>query len=398
MTQGSDPFSLKGVLLAGKYDVLEAVDETAFSVVYRARHRVWRRLVAIKAFKAPMLADDARDQLLDGFVREGALLMELSERCAAICQAHDIGSTTTPRGDWLPYMVLEWLEGESLEAKLQRERAAGVPPRSLDEAIALLEPVANALSIAHERGIAHRDLKPGNILLLADPSLGRTNGAGQEIRCKLLDFGVAKVLGEAGAEGEGLLGQSFTPEYGAPEQFDPQFGPTGPWTDVYALALLLIEVVSGQEPVVGKTSSELRARACDLRKRPTARSSGISLPEAVERAIERALAMDHRQRYRSVGLFWSELTRAAADRRSRPLGAREPSTSSLAIPLLRRRARRRWLRPAVVAAALCAVLVALDWRVIAPSIEGAQAWSKATAAAAHLVRARWETTLRPYTR
>jgi serine/threonine protein kinase len=388
----TDPFGLRGAILAGKYDVLEPVEETAFSVVYRARHRIWRRPVAIKAFKAPMLADDARGQLLDGFVREGALLMELSERCAAICQAHDIGSTTTLRGEWLPYMVLEWLEGESLEARLLRERAAGVSPRSLGEAIALLEPVARALSVAHDRGIAHRDLKPGNILLLSEHSRDGADGPSDAARCKLLDFGVAKVLGDAHAEGEGLLGQSFTPEYGAPEQFDPRFGPTGPWTDVYALALVLVELMVGHEPLVGRTTSELRARACDPHRRPSPRAFGVSLPEEAHRVIARALAVDHRQRFSHAGPFWSELTRAA--REPRPLTSRESSVT-MAIPLLRKRARRRWLRPAVIAAAVCVVLLAVDWRAVAPSIDRAQAWSRASAAAAHLMRARWEARLRP---
>jgi eukaryotic-like serine/threonine-protein kinase len=340
-----DPFSLGGTLLAGKYDVLEAVEETTFSVVYRARHRVWRRSVAIKAFKAPLLADDARAQLLEGFVREGALLMELSERCAAICQAHDIGSTTTPNGDWLPYMVLEWLEGESLDVQLSRERAEGVPPRTFAEAHSLLEPVARALSVAHERGIAHRDLKPGNILLLAD---GSTDG----VRCKLLDFGVAKVIGDAGVAGEGLLGNSFTPEYGAPEQFDSRHGTTGPWTDVYALALVFVELLVGLEPMHGKTTSELRARACDARKRPTPRTLGLEVPEAIEQVLARALAVSHCQRYASAGLFWSALTRAVSGPAAATAG--EPSVS-LAIPLVHRRARRRWLLATVVAAAATSV-------------------------------------------
>src|ERR1700682_4630891 len=114
MTQLKDPFGLSGATLAGKYDVQWLVAETEFSVVYRAYHRIWRRPVAIKAFKAP---------LLESFVAEGALLMDLSERCAAVCQARDVASVITDSGDWLPYLVLEWLEGEAPDDNLARVQA-----------------------------------------------------------------------------------------------------------------------------------------------------------------------------------------------------------------------------------------------------------------------------------
>ncbi|HEV3190903.1 MAG TPA: protein kinase, partial [Polyangiaceae bacterium] len=197
----SDPLQLVGTRLAGKYDVVEVADETIFSVVYRANHRVWHRPVAIKAFKASTFRGRSRETLLESFVREGVLLMELSERCTAICQARDIGSTTTAGGDWLPFMVLEWLEGESLETVLLRERADAKAPRTLDEAVSLLDPIAHALALAHERGIAHRDVKPGNIFLLAE-------AADHTVNCKLLDFGVAKVEGDAPTDG--FLARSFT--------------------------------------------------------------------------------------------------------------------------------------------------------------------------------------------
>src|ERR1700710_2041225 len=82
----SDPLDLVGTTIAGKYDVEAVVASTALSVVYRATHRVWQRKVAIKAFTAPNLSDETRQELLASFVEEGRLLMDLSERCASICQ------------------------------------------------------------------------------------------------------------------------------------------------------------------------------------------------------------------------------------------------------------------------------------------------------------------------
>src|SRR5437016_6303252 len=180
--RSGDPFDLVGTTLGGKYRVEVLVEQTDQSVVYRALHKVWQRPVAIKAFKASTADDNARRRLLESFVREGALLAELSERSAAICQARDVASVTTSRGDWVPYMVLEWLEGEPLELILLRERVRGASVRNPAQAVRLLDSVAGALALAHGRGIVHRDVKPGNIFVLAD-------SRSETCSCKLLDFG-----------------------------------------------------------------------------------------------------------------------------------------------------------------------------------------------------------------
>src|SRR5436305_6642696 len=153
-----DPFDIVGSILGDRYVVQAVVAEGGFSVVYRAEHIVWHRPVAIKAFKgAEKLTAAERDELLEAFLREGAILAELSESSAAICQARDTSSFTTKRGEFVPYMVLEWLDGETLDSVLRRERATHARPRSLREAMRLLAPVAEALGIAHERGICHLD-------------------------------------------------------------------------------------------------------------------------------------------------------------------------------------------------------------------------------------------------
>jgi hypothetical protein len=90
----------------------DVVEETDFSVIYQADHFVWQRPVAIQTIKAAHLDADARSNLLASFIREGALLAELSELSTAICQARDIGSVTMPDGTWIPFMVPEWLEGK----------------------------------------------------------------------------------------------------------------------------------------------------------------------------------------------------------------------------------------------------------------------------------------------
>jgi eukaryotic-like serine/threonine-protein kinase len=303
-TPSSDPFDLVGRTIAGKYDIEHVVAKTALSVVYRATHRVWQRSVAIKAFAAPTLSDEARQQLLASFVEEGRLLMDLSERCAAICQARDVSSLTTAAGDWVPYTVLEWLDGECLEVVMRRERADGLRPRTLAEALELLNPIAEALSIAHERGVVHRDVKPGNIFVISD-------GREEPPRTKLLDFGVAKVLRGAPVVPAGAhVSQSFTPGYGAPEQFSAAYGTTGPWTDVFALALIVVELLVGREALEGDEVGTLAMQSCDAVVRPTPRTRGAVVGDEVEQVLARALAVNPEDRYLNGRDLWDALTAA----------------------------------------------------------------------------------------
>jgi serine/threonine protein kinase len=343
-----DPLGLVGRILGGRYKVEAMVQQTGLSVVYRAVHRLWKRPVAIKAFQAPSLGEEARQQLLESFVREGALLAELSEQTAAVCQARDVASLVTERGDWVPYMVLEWLDGEPLDAVLERERGEGAPPRTVERAIQILGPVARALSLAHDRGIVHRDVKPGNICLLSNPSPDTPP-------TKLYDFGIALT-----ARGSALVDptrdatvMSFTPGYAAPEQYSPECGAVGPWTDVFALALVFHELVTGQDALVGDTVDELRQRACDPFERPTPRSHRVHVGDGVERVLAKALALRPEDRYGHAGDFWTALTRAAKERFQE---------ATIPIALVRRRGstRGRWVLPALAVACGTAALAALS--------------------------------------
>jgi formylglycine-generating enzyme required for sulfatase activity/serine/threonine protein kinase len=306
----ADSLGLVGVTIADKYRVERVVGEGGFAIVYRAEHLLWKRPVALKVFKAlANLPPEQREELTQDFIREGALLAELSEKSASICQARDVGIVTTSLGDSVPYMVLEWLEGEPLEDALQREQAAGMAPRSLVETLRLLDPIAEALALAHARGIAHRDVKPANIFLL---------GNARDERCpvKLLDFGIAKVVQDIQKSGGAFTqttGQvrSFTPAYAAPEQFSRSHGATGPWTDVFALALVAVELLSGRAPLEGDSFLQLGFAAGDAAHRPTPREKGAVTSDAVEEVFRRALAVERVDRYPSAASFWRELHVAA---------------------------------------------------------------------------------------
>ena len=307
-----DTLELIGTTLAEKYAIESVVGEGGFAVVYRATHLLWKRPVAVKVFKA--LGDvgtEHRGKLLDEFIREGALLADLSERSAAIVQARDVGMLTTKKGEQVPYMVLEWLEGATLESIILKEKEAGAPARTVDETIRLLEPAAEALALAHMKGIAHRDVKPPNIFVLGDP---RSPAA----TVKILDFGIAKVVQDvqkmAGAFAK-TSGQitSFTPAYGAPEQFSRAHGATGPWTDVFALALVCVEVLTQRDPLDGDDFMQLAYASSNPALRPTPRVRGVAgVSDAVEAVFARALAVKPQERYPSAGDFWNALRVAAS--------------------------------------------------------------------------------------
>jgi formylglycine-generating enzyme required for sulfatase activity len=319
-----DPLNIVGTTIDEKYQVERVVGEGGFAVVYRAMHKIWRQPVAIKCFKALMdVTPEAREALLKDFVQEGALLTQLSARNASIVQARDVGTFTTANGAWVPYMVLEWLEGVTLEALLESERPglAGAG-WSIDRTIAMLEPVALALDVVHRRGIAHRDVKPANIFVVGGPE--------GEMHVKVLDFGIAKVVQSMAEYGSftktGGKVTSFTPAYGAPEQFSRSRGATGPWTDVYALALVMTELLVGRPPLEGNDFIQLGMATSDPARRPTPRAFGIDVGDTLEAAFAKALAVKPQDRFPTAGEFWQAVRRS---QNMQPLRA----TGTASVPL-----------------------------------------------------------------
>lgn len=302
-----DPLKLIGTTINQKYEVLQFVGEGGFSVVYRARHKVWEQDVALKIFKLGGVAnEEARASLRDGFIREGKLMADLSARSPAIVQARDIGSLHGQGEDWSPFMVLEWLEGESLESALEAQQRGHTRAWDLAEAVHRLDSAASALALAHRHHVVHRDLKPANLFLVTD-------AGGQHEITKVLDFGVAKVMQEQLDADEALKQTSaqltaFTPKYGAPEQFSRSYGATGPWTDVFAFALIVLEAARGGHPALGgQDFLELANRSTSQETRPTPRNLGLEVSDAVEAVFERALAVSPQARHPDMANFWREL-------------------------------------------------------------------------------------------
>jgi len=219
-------------IVAGRYQIVRKIGTGGMGAVYLARQVNVGNQVAIK-FLPAHLADDA--ELRRRFEREAALTLQVTHPGAA--QLLDAGQDDDGR----LYLVFEFVEGDDLSTLLHRDGAL-----AYDEAFAVTIKVAESLAYAHQKGVVHRDIKPENIRV-------RRDLAGLHV--KVLDFGIARVTDDAAtrltAEGSGV----GTPRYMAPEQITG--GTIDARTDVYALGLVLFEMLTGRKAFDGKSPSQL---------------------------------------------------------------------------------------------------------------------------------------------
>lgn len=267
---------LSGVALEGRYELHSLIGEGSFGRVYRGRDRRLARRVAVKVIK-PWWSEDP--DWVRSFEHEAQLLASVSD--PGIVQIFDVGDA--PEG---LYYVAELVDGESLASRL---RGGSLPPW---EACEIAEQLARALATAHAQHVVHRDVKPANVLIATDG------------RVKIGDFGVAR-LAEGTSDGGGatIVG---TPQYMAPEQ--AQGTATSPATDVYAIGVVLYEMLAGSPPFPRGTVVELALR--HLHDIPAPLPYGT--PRALVQIIDRALAKEPRDRYRDGRELSEALERARA--------------------------------------------------------------------------------------
>ncbi len=307
--QAHDPYGLIGSVLDGQFRVDRAIGEGGFSVVYRGQHLGLDEPVAIKCLK---LQQQLGSALVETFVRrfrdESKIHYKLSQKSLAVARTVAAGTAMSPVTQGLvPYMVLEWLDGFPLAEELRARRERGDRGRPLAEVVRYLDPVADAMATAHAMGVVHRDLTPSNIFAV------QTSGAPP--RLKVLDFGVAKVVSDHALSlgpRAATMGQikMFTPAYGAPEQFDSTIGATGPQTDVYAFALIVVELLGDRPPIAGEHLGEFLEAATTEARRPTPRALGLAVSDRVEALFESALAVRPTDRPADLGEFWGQLKNA----------------------------------------------------------------------------------------
>jgi serine/threonine protein kinase len=296
-----DPLDLIGVTIHGGFEVRELVSFGGLSLVYRVVRPSDGCSAALKCYDGLAdLPEPSATLFRERFGRVGGVIADLSSSHDGLVRFVAQGWLAT-RGRELPCLILEWLEGTTLERLLDRERDRGLITRSASEVLELMREPMRALAAAHEHGVVHRDLKPSN-LYVCGSRLDRGT------RIKVLDFMLAKF----DDEGSGGHAVSFmTPDYAAPEQFLGVESLIGPWTDVFSLALVLVEMMlGGRAALRGEDFESLKRASLDSRHRPTPGSFGLDVSNGVESVFKRALAVDVRNRFPNVGRFLAALTRA----------------------------------------------------------------------------------------
>ena len=301
----SDPLELIGQTLRGSWRIERLVHVGALSHVYRVRRETDGRHGALKCYVGLAgLSKALQHNVRDAFVRVGRDVGRLSRSYEGLARPLGGGWMEMDDGTEIPCVILEWLAGKTLEAMLDAER--GRFRRTATEALALMAAPLEVLAAAHQLGLAHRDIKPSNFFVCADTLT-------PDAPIRLLDLSLAKLSrrGETSMPRPGVL--FMTPNYAAPEQFRGDDPLIGPWTDVFGVALVLIELMAGYGPVMqGHTLEALQAASEDRNRRPSPRTLGLDVPNTVDAVFKRALAVDVAERYRDVGAFLRALYAAAA--------------------------------------------------------------------------------------
>jgi len=334
-----DPFL--GMMVDGRYAVLELLGAGSMAAVYRARHDAVRRDVALKIVRYDRLIDD---QAVGRFQQEAHAMSMLSSPFTAT--VYDFGeiniSGSDPHGiDGSLYLAMELLEGESLGDRLKR---LGRLTPSAASRIAIH--ALHSLTEAHDKGVIHRDLKPDNLVLERDPSTGVE-------RCKVLDFGIAKVLGQQ--EGVDALetqaGTVFgTPRYMSPEQ--AQGKPLDARSDLYSLGVILYHMLVGHAPYTDSDAVVVMAHHIKTPPEPpSVAAPDVVWPTGLEALLLGVLAKEPTERPQTAQQFIVALEPYAA------VDASGSTNGQLAAVLGgRRRGRSRWGRLALLGVVLTALV------------------------------------------
>ncbi len=302
--------------LAGRYRIERPLGRGGMATVFLAEDLRHHRQVAIKVLDPEVAAAIGPER----FLREIATVAQLTH--PHILPLHDSGVA-----DGLLFYVMPYVEGESLRARLTREKQLPI-----DDALRIAREVADALSCAHSRGIVHRDVKPENILL-------------EEGHAVVADFGVARAVAAAGGDKLTATGIAVgTPAYMSPEQAAGGRDLDGR-SDLYSLGCVLYEMLAGVPPFSGTTAESLAHQHLNVSPRPVTELRP-AVPASVAAALQRALAKTPADRFNPVALFGEAL---AAN------GRVTASEAPRAWP----RARRAFAVPGIVVVVGAAVLVTM---------------------------------------
>src|SRR5262245_26781331 len=321
-----------GTVLGDSYRVTRAIGIGGMGAIYEAAHIGSGKRVAVKMMSRELAA---HPEALARFRREVKVTTELAH--PHIVDVFDFGAA--PTGE--PYLVMEFLEGEDLEQRLERDG-----PVPLAMAADIVNQVASALAVAHEEGVIHRDLKPGNIFLVRVATGG--------VFVKVVDFGISKVLKSATTKLTMARAVVGTPEFMSPEQAAGRVDWVDHRSDQWALACLAWHMLSGRLPFWKPDVTAILTQVISEEPTPLEGERGALIPPAIDKVLRRALSKRREDRFPIITAFARAFDAAAGApaRASRPASARREGV---------RRPRRR--SRAALWLSLCAVglVAAAGW-------------------------------------
>ena len=323
--------SISGTIFAGRYKVIEELGRGGMGRVYRAYDNHLREEVALKIIK-PEVASDKK--ALERFSNELKLARKIIHR--NVCRMYELMEYQGVR-----FISMEYVPGEDLKSFIRRARRLDI-----GAAVAIAAQLCEGLAEAHRLGVVHRDLKPSNIMI------------DKEGNAKIMDFGIARSLLEKGITGEG--GVVGTPEYISPEQIEGKAA--DPQSDLYALGVILFEMVCGKYPFEGDTA-RIIAQKIQGKKPPDPKTINPHVPDNLAKVILKCLEKRTDKRYGSAAEVVAELQKIEND-----LPTSERITiktrSSIFAGLTRKIQKRKILGTAIglVAVALVVILVSRPWR------------------------------------
>lgn len=331
---GSTPRLMPGSLLGRRYRIVELVGAGAMGLVYRAEDERLRLPVAVKVLR-PDLSED--ESWLARFQQELVLARQVSH--PNVVRIHDIGTDRRHQESELVFLTMDFIPGRSLR-DLLAERAHDGRRLTPEEAVEIARQLALGLGAAHQAGVVHRDLKPGNVLI-------DEGGGGKRLRAAITDFGVARSLASSNLTRTGAVVGTLgylSPEQARGEAVDGR-------SDLYALGLLLYEMLTGELPFSGATEAETLAQRLSGAPRKLPWRSGVAVPPRLAAIVQKLLARDPADRYAQAAEVVADLDRYGAARPRRPF-VRAWSGS-----------RGRWLGPAAGLLVLgSAIALGLAWK------------------------------------